>query len=413
MDTTVRVPEVYRDNRQRFIDKLNDDSVCVIFSGMPYRKSADALYPFFADRNFFYLTGIEQEGSALVILKKAGKVLRLTLCIRTADKNSERWNGVLLSERLASAISGIYDIAHSECLDAIIRDVLTDFSGIMYLDLNCSVTSNVWLSNILEKEHPHILRSDLQSIFSGLRAIKSDHEIEMMRKAIEITGKGIEAIYRNIKPGMREYQAAAIFQYVLAMNGAGEPSFDTIVAAGSNFNYLHYPQLSDVISDGDMVLLDVGVRWNGLCSDISRAFPVSGKFSEKQLAVYNAVRNCQEAAFEFIRPGVLIKEVNNLCRKTAADELIALGVIDVPDKIVNYYWHNVSHHLGLDVHDIVSRECVLEAGMVITVEPGIYIPEWNTGLRIEDDVLVTEDGCEILSAEIPREAREIEELIYG
>ena len=402
---------IFRENRRRFFEALEDDAVCVLFSGMPYRRSADTFYPFFGDRNFYYLTGIEQEGSALVIKKESGRIIRLTLCIRTCDKSAERWNGVVLTREEASAISGIYDIGHSECLDSIISTILTGFSGKMYTDSNCSVTSNVWVSELISKNYPHLLRADTQQIFSNLRAVKSGFETAMIRKAAELTGRGIEAIYRKIVPGMTEYQAEAEFKYVLAMEGAGEPAFDPIVAAGKNFNYLHYPQLTAVIGQDDLVLLDLGARWNGLCADISRVFPASGKFTEKQKSVYRAVRECQETAFSMLRPGVYIKDVNIACRNKAAEMLTELGVLYRIEDITDYYWHNVSHHLGLDVHDIISRERVLEAGMVVTVEPGIYIPEWNIGLRIEDDVLITEDGCEILSAGVPREAEEIEALI--
>ena len=403
--------DFYRENRRRFLEQLEDDAVCVLFSGMPYRKSADSFYPFYGDRNFYYLTGIEQEGSALVIRKKNGRTVRLTLCVMTCDRNSERWNGLRLTRSEASRISGIYDTGFSEGLDSILRKVLEGYSGKLYIDSNCSVTSNVWLASIIDSDYPDLQKVDTLPVFSSLRAVKSEYEISMIRKAAQITGKGIEAIYRNIRPGMTEYQAAALFEYIVKCEGAGEPAFDTIVASGSNFNYLHYPQLSDVIRAGDLVLLDLGAKWEGLCSDISRAFPASGRFSELQLKVYRAVRECQETAFSMIRPGVTIKEVNLACRNKAAEILTEFRVIHRPEDVVNYYWHNVSHHLGFDVHDIISRDKVLEAGMVITVEPGIYIPEWNVGLRIEDDVLVTESGCENLSAEIPREPEEIEALM--
>ncbi len=402
-----------QDNRRRFFDLLDKDAFCVLFSGMPVRKSADLFYPFAGDRNFYYLTGIEQEGSVLLIVKEAGLVKKLKLFVKFNDDNTVRWNGRSLSREAAARVSGIHNVDFSQNLDADIRDYLDHegFCGKFYMDFDKKNLSNYWLENFVDKSKCKIEKEDTTPIFSKLRAVKSDYEIENIRKAIQITGRAIHAIFENFRPGMMEYQIRAIFEHSLAMQGAGEPSFDTIVATGSNFNYLHYPQLSDEIKEDHLVLLDLGGRWEGMCADISRVFPASGFFTEKQKKLYAAVRACQETAFAAIKPGAYIREVNKQCKDTAREHLREMGLIHKDDDVDKYYWHNVSHHMGLDVHDIVGRDKRLEAGMIVSVEPGIYILEWDMGFRIEDDVLVTETGSENLSAEIPREAEEIEALV--
>lgn len=404
-------PEYFGENRRRFFEKLSDSSICVLFSGTPHRRSADADYPFCANRNFYYLTGIEQEGSALVIKKIGSKIIKLLLFIRAFDAHAERWTGKRLTRSEASSISGIYDVSLSEGLDADLDKLLTGWTGPVCIDNNAASDSNAWITGFLGSRYHPLKINDIYWIFSDLRAFKSRYEIEMMKKAIDITSRGISGIYQMAAAGMAEYELAAEFENIIGRCGAGGPAFESIVAAGDNFNYLHYPQLDSIIHPNDMVLLDVGASWCGLSADISRAFPVSGRFSGRQLSVYKIVRECQEEAFRLLRPGAYIKDVNLACRNKAADALLALGVIYSRDDIDKYYWHNVSHHLGFDVHDIVSRERMLEAGMVVTVEPGIYIPEWGTGLRIEDDVLITPEGCEVLSEDVPREPEEIEALM--
>lgn len=404
-------PEFFIENRRRFFEELNDNSICVLFAGTPHRKSADADYPFSVNRNFYYLTGVEQEGSALIIKKTGSKIIKLQLCIRTFDAHAERWTGKRLTRGEASAISGIYDVSFSEGLDAALDKILTGWTGPVCIDNNAVSDSNAWITGFLGSRYHKLKIIDIYRIFSDLRAFKSSYEIEMMRKAIDITSRGINGIYQMAAAGMAEYELAAEFENIIGRCGAGGPAFESIVAAGDNFSYLHYPQLDSIIHADDMVLLDVGASWCGLSADISRAFPVSGRFSDRQRSVYKAVRECQEEAFRLLKPGVYLKDINQACRSKAADALLVLGVIYSREDIDQYYWHNVSHHLGFDVHDIVSRDRMLEAGMVVTVEPGIYIPEWGTGLRIEDDVLITPGGCEILSADIPREAEEIEALM--
>jgi len=401
----------FSENRSRFFEELEDQTIVVLFSGTSQRMSADQDYPFRGNNNFFYLTGIEQEGSVLLIKKQDGKILKLTLFIRTYDAYAERWCGYRLSRDDASQISGIYDVSYSEGLEGTLKNIFDGWKGSVSIDKDAISGSDIWFSDFLEEHLPEIDALNIFCIFSRLRRIKSDYEVGLIKKAIEATKIGIFRVIRRAKAGMAEYELAAEYRFAIAKMGLGEPSFESIIATGNNFNYLHYPQLDSIIEKGDMILMDVGASYGRLSSDISRAFPIDGKFTKNQRIIYQIVRDCQEKAFEMIKPGVFIKDINQACKNLAGEKLIALGIFQKPEDADQYYWHNVSHHLGLDVHDVCGRDVMLEKGMVITVEPGVYINEWNVGLRIEDDVLVTSSGCEILSDCIPREADEIEALM--
>ena len=401
----------FLENRNRFFEKLADQTVLVVFSGTAQRKTADQFYPFEVNHNFFYLTGIEQEGSVLIAKKKDGKIIKLILCVRSYDAYAERWDGARLTRDDASKISGVYDISYSEGLDGILNNMLDGWEGSVSFDKDAISGSDIWFTNHIEEQYPNIEVNNVFPIFSELRRIKNEYEISLIKKAIEATGEGIIQILKTAKAGMMEYELAAEFTYTLAKMGLGAPSFESIVATGRNFNYLHYPQLDSEIRKGDLVLLDLGAYYCNMSSDISRVFPIDGKFTDKQLLIYKIVRACQEKAFEMIKPGVFIKDINAACRNVAGEGLVSLGIISKIDDADQYYWHNVSHHLGFDVHDICGRDIMIKEGMVLTVEPGVYVTEWNIGFRIEDDVWVTKTGCEVLSDCIPREAHEIEALM--
>ncbi|MHB1485838.1 MAG: aminopeptidase P N-terminal domain-containing protein [Saccharofermentanales bacterium] len=411
-DKSIR-PETsyFSENRMRFFNELEDNTIVILFSGTAQRKTSDQYYPFEGNHNFYYLTGIEQEGSVLVIKKQNGLIMKLLLCIRANDSYAERWNGIRLSQDEASRISGIHDVTYSESLDGLLKKLLKDWNGSVAIDKDMITGSFFWITDFIDDNYPDMEVKNVFSIFSQLRSIKSAYEVSLMKKAIEATRDGIFRIFRTAVAGMKEYELAAEFEYALLKKGLGEPSFESIVAAGENFNYLHYPQINKTILGGELVLLDVGAYYCKLSSDISRVFPIDGKFTARQRMIYDLVRECQNIAFEMIKPGMYINDINAACKSHVAERICDLGVLSDTKNADKYYWHNISHHLGLDVHDICGRDAVLKEGMVITVEPGVYIPEWGIGLRIEDDVWVTAEGCEIISDCIPREADEIESLL--
>ncbi|MDD4744061.1 MAG: M24 family metallopeptidase, partial [Eubacteriales bacterium] len=269
------------------------------------------------------------------------------------------------------------------------------------------------LKQQLAERHGGLLAraQNLEPLLVQLRMSKREDELAMLDRAIALTDRGIRAMLRRLEPGQMEYEVWAEFDHALAKEGCLNPAFASIVASGKNIFCLHYMQPYDRIQDGDLVQVDVGAWVGGLCADISRVFPANGRFTASQAALYEVVRQCQETAFATIQPGSTLAAVNEACRQTARRGLLDAGLMQPDEAITDYFWHNVSHHLGLDVHDVANREALLQPGMVLTVEPGIYMPARKMGMRIEDDVVVTKDGCRVLSRQILREAAEIEALM--
>lgn len=397
-------------NRTALAESIQDSGVALFFAGRAPHKSADEQYPFFANRSFFYLTGIEQEESMLLMVRKGGQ-LRTTLFIRPRDTIAERWTGRRLSLEEASMRSGIEDVRTLESRQGSLNEALGADGAQLFMDQKADDLQAQEFRKLAAEQWPGIEIKDLSARLVRLRMVKHPEEIELIRQAAALTHEGIEAIMRAIRPGRFEYQVWGAFQRTLDEHGCLTPAFPSIVATGDNAFCLHYMTPYSQIQDGDLVLVDVGATVGGLNADISRVFPACGRFSERQKQIYRLVRACQETAFSSIQPGILIKEVNDACRETARKGLVALGILPEDGSAADYYWHGVSHHLGLDVHDLADREAPLEPGMVLTVEPGVYVPEWGVGIRIEDDVLVTAEGCVMLSPQIPREIDEIESLM--
>ncbi|MFA6647756.1 MAG: M24 family metallopeptidase, partial [Candidatus Izemoplasmatales bacterium] len=252
---------------------------------------------------------------------------------------------------------------------------------------------------------------DLGGLISDMRRIKTKAEVLEIQKAIDYTQKGIEAIWKNAKPGINEAQLEALFEYTIKVEGSKGVSFDTIVASGKNGTVLHYVENDQKIEDNSLVLLDLGALSNLYAGDISRTFPVNGKFTERQSEFYQMVLDVNKKTIEMIKPGVYVKELNDFARDMLAEGMIRLGKIKEKSEISKYYYHNVSHYLGLDVHDVGTYSQPLSPGAVITVEPGIYIEEEAIGIRIEDDVLVTSKGHENLSKNIIKEIKDIEDFM--
>lgn len=402
-------------NRLNLLEKLSDDSLAVFCAGRPPAKTADQKHDHYADRSFYYLSGIEQEESILVIYRD-GERCRVILFISSPDEIQERWNGRRLTRDAAKLASGVEEVYYLGSFEGQIADLI-DSTPINRIWLDFSVRNEQAqelrqkLQEMQQRQSGHKKLFDVSPMLTQLRMIKSREEIELIRTAIKLTGEGIMAMLRVLGPGLKEYHLWSEFQYTLSQSGCLRPAFPSIVAAGKNIFCLHHMSPFGDINENDLVQVDVGATSGGMCADISRVLPASGKFSDRQLQIYKLVRECQEAAFSTIKPGIKLSDINQVCREKAVEGLKILGILDDKSKIGNYFWHGVSHHLGMEVHDVNHREALLQAGMVLTVEPGIYVPEWDIGMRIEDDVEVTDEGCHILSSGIPREASEIEALM--
>ena len=398
----------YTHRRKTLASKLEENTAVVLYAGHAPVASLDESYPFLPNRTFFYLTGIEQEDSVLIMIKhprsnKTGgsSVLETRLYIHPREPEKEKWTGKRLAQVEAEEISGISDVRLLEKLKADLPEILEG-----NLKIAWDETDHSHERAHLEKELAGTDRFDSALDISGfvtlLRMVKSPAEIDAIRKAIKVTEESLEVLEQNLRPGMRECEALAILECEMVKRGSLFQSFSTIAAGGKNTLCLHYPTPKALLNDGDMLQIDCGARAGGYCSDISRAYAVNGKRNDRQQALFELIQECKKTALSAIHPGATIESVNNETRKTAAAGLRSLGVIgsseaDALSSCKRYYWHNTLHHMGLDVHDVCDREMVFVPGMVFAVEPGIYIPEWGFGFRVEDDVLVTDAGSEYLS----------------
>lgn len=410
--------DFFKSNRARLLEKIKDNSIVILFAGNAPKKTADEAYPFTPNRNFYYSTGISEENHILVMSKINGTT-KTTLFIKDIDLNLERWIGKSIRKEEATEISGIEDVKFKSQFESDIHRQLCLKEEInLYLDLEIdSISSSASIAhefakNIVSK-YPQVMIKNVFSIFGELRLVKSEEEVDNIKKAISITIEGIEALMKNSKPGMKEYQLESYFDFVCKNNGVKDLAFKTIAAAGKNASTLHYVSNDAELKDGDLIQFDLGAQYNFYNADISRAFPVNGKFTERQKAVYNAVLKVNEEIINDIKPGKTFKEINNKATDLIAEECIKLGLIKEKSEVSKYYFHSIGHSLGLDTHDLETphRDITFKEGVVYTVEPGIYIEEENIGIRIEDDVLVTEDGVINLTSEMIKTVEEIENFM--
>jgi Xaa-Pro aminopeptidase len=346
-------------------------------------------------------------------MKHNGKLFDC-LFIQEYDPVEEKWVGRTLNSKEAKEISGINNIYYLKDFDEFVRETIKD-NNIVYLELNRNnandpLSFTEQYAKELKEKYPYCQIENSINLFSYARTKKSKEEIDEIRKAIHITNLGIQELMKNIKPGIYEYQLESYFDQAIKFNGANGFSFSTIAASGKNSCCLHYSANNAVIEKDNVMLFDLGATYNYYCADISRTIPVNGKFSKRQKEIYNIVLKGQELMFNTIKPGITQRELNKILRDYYCIELKKIGLIKEDNELDKYYFHGVSHHLGLDCHDLCNYG-PLEAGAVISNEPGLYIPEENIGIRIEDDVLVTEDGCENLSSEIIKSVEDIEKFM--
>ena len=408
--------------RKKVFDQMKDNSIAIFFSGVGKIASEDEYLPFVPNRNFFYLTNIKQEHSALLLIKAIGE-RRTYLFIDPYSELKEKWTGKRLTADKAEAISDIKNIYTTDNFETMLSLALANEKN-QYGDIDCiylDLTSpeqklkdgffmnDLYMKIKLDYTNKEIV--DIYPILRDLRMIKSNAEIDCLVKAIEKTNAGISNLLNKLTPGMVEYELADQFEMYGRSHDRSGLAFSTIIAAGKNATCLHYPSQEDTIKENDLVLFDLGYEYEGYSADISRTFPVNGKLSGIQKIIYEAVLNCNKAVIEYAKPGLTLKDLQEYATEYLRKECIRLKLMDEKEDIRNYYYHSVSHHLGLDTHDVCDREKPLEKGNVITVEPGLYFAKYDVGVRIEDDVLITLDGAVALSKNIVKEIGEIERLM--
>lgn len=402
--------EQSRSRREKLHAAMQDGDAVILFAALEQK-----LTRFKQDNNFLYITGIAAP-DAIYLAFKSTKVAEI-LFIQRGIPEREVWEGKKMTVEEAADNSGIQNVLYLDQFDATLsmycQAIQRVHANIGSQELDRPLSYAMFRLQSVRERYPQITILDITEIITPLRKIKSDWEIQQLQRAIDITGKGIIDIMESAQAGMMEYELEALLFYRMQRNGLKHWGFAPIIAAGINAATLHYEKNDCQIAPGDLVLMDVGADNNNYSADITRCFPINGKFSERQAQVYNAVLRVQKTIIEMIKPGVELMDLQDKTRELIATELIELGLISEPKDVVKYYMHGVSHFLGMNTHDLGGRSATLEVGNVITVEPGIYIPEEKLGVRIEDDVLVTEAGHCVLSQNIPKEISEIEEILSG
>lgn len=408
--------EFYQGNRNKLYESFSNNSIAVFFAGKAPRKTADENYPFFASRNFVYLTGLQSEGFILLV-EKTNNTVKETIFILPPDLMIERWSGRRLKSDEVTEISGIENIKYLDQFNAYLHRLISygHFESI-YLDLfkntyDESDDESYKFVDSVKKVYPGLVIKNAYNQLRKQRTIKQPCEIEAIRKALTITKEGIEAMMKASKPNMYEYEYKAVFDYMLTKNGVLSSAFPSIISGGKNNFCIHYYEYTGLIKDGDMVLNDVGACYDNLCNDVSRGWPCNGKFTEKQKLLYQCAYNTSEYMFSIIKPGMLMSDVDKVAREYNYEQLKKIGLCETFEDISKYMWHGGAHHVGFDVHDVVDASGKIEAGMVFCVDIGIYNEDWGIGFRIEDNCLVTENGCENLSKDIPRTIEEIESFM--
>lgn len=404
-------------NRRRLYDAMKPDSLAVFFAGREIRKTIDEYYPFFAQRNFVYLTGIEQKNTILLAAKDSSGKVWERLYVLPTDAMAERWTGRRITPQEAEAVSGVSDIRFEQ-------NFITDFGaltvsgnyGDIYLDLfrqspNDPTTPAQHFASHIQQEFPFLQIQNANTILRKLRTIKQHCEIEALRKAEEITKAGILAMMKASRPGMYEYQYKAEYDRALGQFGPQVPGFPSIISAGRNNFCIHYYAYTGQALDGDMILNDVGATWQNMINDVSRGFPCNGKFSDQQRLLYECALETSNYMFSIIRPGMKMADVDRTIKEYNARLLKDAGVLDDVKNAGKYMWHGGAHHIGYDVHDAIETPEIIQPNMIFCVDVGIYHEEWGIGFRLEDNCLVTENGCENLSAAIPRTIYDIESMM--
>lgn len=415
---------VFVKHRTDFLSKTKEQSFALFFSGNAPHKTGDQSYKYVPNRNFYYLTGSKRENMILLLVK--GKTIqREYLFIDEPSEYANKWLGRRLTKPEVAEITGIDEVNirfNQEFTDFISQYILSDsrksvigMPKVCYLDLYhnqpLSKPTSLEKANQIIANYPEIKIKNANEILDLLRMIKSDEELQEIEKAIEYTMSGIEAMMKNAKLGVNEHQLDALFDFTIRLRNSEGIGFASIVASGKNATVLHYEDNNQIVESGKMILLDLGAMSGVYSADISRTFPVDGTFTPRQKALYELVLSVNKSTMDLVRPGIMVADLNLHAKQEIAKGLQAIGIINDLLEVDKYYYHNVSHYLGLDVHDVGTYQIPLEAGMVLTIEPGVYIESEEIGIRIEDNVLVTKTGHRNLSEKIIKEIADIEELM--
>ncbi len=414
-------------NRKRFAAEMKPNSIAIFNSNDMMPRNGDTTFPFRQNSELFYLSGIDQEETVLVLYPDCVKEnFHEVLFIKKTDEHIAIWEGYKYSQEEATETSGIQKIFWLDEMDKVLNELIL-LADNVYLNMNENdryqsdvMTRDYRFAKWMRDKYPvhNYLRS--QQLIKRLAVIKSDYEVNVIRKCCEITKEAFMRVLDFTKPGVWEYEIEAEITHEFLRRRATGHGYSPIIASGKNACVLHYIDNNRQCQPGDVMLMDFGAEYANYTADLSRSIPISGTFTERQRAVYKAVLHVKKEATSMLRPGTNLEAYHKEVGKIMESQLIHLGLLDKhdvskqdPDKPLykKYFMHGTSHHLGLDVHDIMNRYADFEVGMVFTCEPGIYILDEGLGIRLEDDIHITEDGPVNLMADIPIEVEEIEELM--
>lgn len=421
--------DLYKKNRANFMAKMKPRSIAVFFSNDIYPTSADGTLPFKQASDILWLTGVDQEETVLVLFPDAHNPNDREILF-TLETNEELaiWEGAKLDKAQATAATCIANIQWTPAFERTFHRLIAEADA-LYLNDNPHTRARNIVETRTDREnaalrakYPNYEFERSAPILYSLRAIKSQEEVDQMQRACDITKAGFERVLQFVKPGVMEYEIEAEFMHEFLRRGSRGFAYTPIIGSGFNACVLHYIENSAECKAGDVILMDVGAEYGNYAADMTRCVPVSGKFTDRQRAVYNAVLSVMRGAMNLLKPGVSLHDYHVQVGELMTKELLELGLITA-DEVANqnpawpaykkYFMHGTSHFIGLDVHDVGHWHEPIQAGHVFTVEPGIYIREENLGIRLENDILITEDGYVDLMGHIPLEADEIEAMMAG
>lgn len=424
-----RIPqELFIKNREKFVKNMKENTLAVFNSNDIYPVSADSTLPFAQHRDIFYLTGADQEESILVLFPGASdEKHREILFLRETSEHIAIWEGEKLTKEAAFEVSGIKTVYWTHQFETIFRQLMAEVEGI-YLNTNEHLRHSVELETREDRfikkvkaQYPAHQVYKSAPILHRIRSVKEKEELDLMQTACDITKKGFERILKFTRPGVWEYELEAEFIHEFIRNRSKGFAYTPIIASGASACVLHYIENNKQCKDGDVILLDVAAEYANYSSDLSRSIPVNGRFTDRQKEVYNAVLHVKKEAEKLLVPGIILAEYQKEVGRIMEAELIKLKLIDSTDiknqdpnwpAYKKYFMHGTSHFLGLDTHDVGLWNEPIKANMVFTCEPGIYIREEGLGIRIEDNLVIREDGPAFnLMRDIPIEADHIEEIM--
>ena len=417
-------PQLFITNRKRFVERMKPRSIAIFVSNDEVPSNADALYPFKQNSDLYWLSGIAQEDSMVILFPdNPDPSYREVLVLVRPNELKEKWDGKRLRKNEATAISGIQAIVWLDSLDALLQPWI-HLAETIYLDTNendrkASLvrTRDYRFVDEMKSRYPLHQYDRAARIMKDLRAIKTEQEIEVSRKAVDITHTAFLRVMNFVRPGVWEYEVhAEIVHSFLSQRADGE-AYNSIIASGDRARTLHYVSNNEQCLEGELLLMDFGASYGGYNADLTRTIPVSGKFTRRQKTVYNACLHLHNYSKSLLKPGISIIEYTDKVGEEATQQFLKIGLLKKTDvknedpanrAYRKYLYHGISHHLGLDVHDLGTRTEPIKAGMLFTVEPGIYIEEEGMGIRIENNVWITKRGNIDLFEGIPITTEEIE-----